>query len=515
MMKEHYMSTRNSARKLPSNAYDETTAIGRKNIENRRKHSEHIRRALAAGDPINRPSQFSLEGWTPFPSKRIASTAHCLSFAPEIANHQIGVTFGDHTHASTWYCLSCTIGELLGGPLGCFAHGPKDGWTLCQSEFEVNEGTTRKGENASRNWCIMFDSDLGTKMEEAMARVTARGFAAVFWHSPSNGKTESTVPKAKLAEYVGAHPELAAMTLGQQAAHYFLKSKGYHARVFDGIDDPIAVYGVEEAQAQKKHKDGTYETVTRQIPVVKVTHNPLERFRILLFLRQPFEFAGLDFRAQQDKWKWFYTLLARAIGVPYDSSCSDIARHQYLPRMTKVDGFAIEPRIEIVDGALIDVAPFMTSYSPSRAVEARTGKTGKRRISKVHRGRGLFKTPGLRRWIAKYGDGLEIEEFFRHYGLSEFGAGTTGTTFDCPNGDRHSDGGLKVGGFFAENASPREGGFGCACSHDTCKSDCKSFSGRENDRAFFLDLFMFNNGIGVAALDAFCDAGVCVEGDAQ
>lgn len=247
---------------------------------------------------------------------------------------------------------------------------------------------------------------------------------------------------------------------------YLKDQKGYHASVLKGANVGKAEHRSEGI-------------------VIPVTHQPMEKYRVVIPLKTPFVFADQpgSLRQGQQKWKQLYLGAAELLDLQVDRSCTDPSRIYYFPRHAKGAPYVVD----YVDGEPLDWENIELPPPVERSKQF-TKSTAKK-----------FANPWLKRFLAQYGKTFDAEAFFGTYLEERDPSGTGGCHFECPNDGAHSNAGDPDDtGFVAVSAHNNEGGngFSAFCMHDSC---------RDMDRADFLDLVITDYGLKEADLLEFVE----------
>jgi hypothetical protein len=403
---------------------------------------------------------------------------------------ELRLAFGAHREDKNWRTRKLTLGKLVEECFGGFTRGHKDGPAMTQGALV---GMARKSKAAQCNYIVMVDIDVGETMDEIAAKIEARGLYALLWTTYSHGKPESEVPESKLVHFLRKDPDWLRdrspsddpAVLERQCADYLSKIKKIAPAVLDGVT-------------------GVAKRLTEKGMLYTVQHGPMPRIRAMFIKDVPFDFAARGTQDDAiDEWKDRYAGFSEALGLPYDPSCVDPARLMYLPRIPR-DADEADYEIREIEGRALTLDDMPRASKKvaqpkdalAAAVEYVTGNTTGKQAK--------WKTPGLAKFLAEHGNDFEVEEFLEAHGSENRGPTTTGTCFECPTDALHSDpGNPDDKGFWAQNASSREGGFACSCSHATCKAAAIEATGKV-DRAWFLDEFCATHGLSVDDLLEYC-----------
>jgi hypothetical protein len=206
----------------------------------------------------------------------------------------------------------------------------------------------------------------------------------------------------------------------------------------------------------------------------------MSRARSLVFLNEPFVFVSDDVSVSQDEtmreWTEKYLGFAQYMGFHADVSCADPSRLMYLPSRPGSTAQDDYPIFE-TEGGYLDLSKVETvARSAYQKDKFAVG------LSNLGGDSSDFKTPGLLKFVAKYGGSFRISEFFAHAFPDEFRFENDGKhTFTCPNDDEHSNAGDPEDAAFFCTDGDGDKGFYAHCQH----AGCDEASGR--DRVWYLD----------------------------
>lgn len=389
---------------------------------------------------------------------------------------QVGLTTRG-AEAKKWRNIDMQLGALV-AKLSEHKVGPKDGPALLQGA--VIEGE-RKAQAISHLDLVILDMDTGEDIDRVIASLKELGLFAVVYSTHSHLKPVSEVPKDRFLKWSeGAEPTAAGV------ARYFQEERRYQPEILTGAD----------LLPTEHTKDGI---------MVRLKHQPMPKFRVLLVLKDRFVMAdrkGATHKEAITEWKERYAGVATLLGATFDRSCVDPSRLMYLPRHPE----GAEFRIDILAGKALDLDAvervnirYLAKGEASQWEQAATAMGGGRDDK-------TYKTGGLLRFFAKKGDRFEMVDFLEaHLPDGDRGdrSGKPGRHWRCPNDDAHSNAGDSDDkGFFCVNASDSDNGAVAKCMHDSCS---------QLDRIDFVDMVCAEAGIDQAiALETYV---VEVEGD--
>lgn len=398
----------------------------------------------------------------------------------DVLSREITIGFGKQRDERNWQCKTSTVENLIGYLASAWREGEKDGVCITQGALI---GPQRLANNVSKNFVLMLDMDTGETMDDIQEKIERAGLFAFLWHTYSHLKPKTEVAESKYLAWCGKEkiaPGSGAVQL-ENMKRYLATTGKVQRSVIDSITKIT----------RDLHDGGMRFTVH---------HAPMHRVRALFVLKAPFDFS--EGSSQKDaiaEWHDRYRGVAKMLGVACDRSCIDPSRLMYIPRVAP-DTDLTNFEMRVVGGTFLDLknvervsdADFQKpaiskGFSLSDMDIAKTGPSK------------IFKTPGLADFIRKYGKDFEVADWMQGW-AEERGVNGEKFCFKCPNDDAHSNpGDPDDKGFFAQNASTREGGFFMHCSHDSCKQE---FGG---DRAMFLDKACQEAGVEHAnELLAFC-----------
>jgi hypothetical protein len=175
------------------------------------------------------------------------------------------------------------------------------------------KGSSRCNGNVLRVTALAYDFDRGQPMTEALTRFRERGLAHAWYTSFNHGRsTRSQVATKRLPEGFDAE---------NVRAH--LLDQGWYPPIVERmlIDTTII--------------PRTFDPEGRPIPEhIVVQHEPLDKFRVIVFLEEPFEVGDPDdqeHRARELEWRERYLGFANELGLYIDRSCSNPARIFFRP----------------------------------------------------------------------------------------------------------------------------------------------------------------------------------------
>lgn len=325
---------------------------------------------------------------------------------------------------------------------------------------------------------LILDLDTGESMDALIEKVKARGWFCLAYTTYSNLKSVTEVKKDIITKRL---PNRDAEITADDVVAYLIEAKRYQPSV------------LEDAFILKE------EQTPRGMEIF-LQHKPMEKFRLVFFLKDQFQPAkrpgNKTHKEGMAEWKAYYVGVAKELGAFYDKSCTDPSRLFYTPAHAE-DAPEGSWRFEVVPGTHLD----LSQVTPATDADLRLGKAAvpvepvesnawtRAAAAMGGAGRGGKKdttTAFLFEFVGKYARDFEYCDFmvdmFPDDDRGERSGGQPGRTFRCPNEDAHSNAGDEEDqGFFCVNAteSINQGGFIAKCMHDGCA---------DKDRVDFLDL---------------------------
>ena len=277
-------------------------------------------------------------------------------------------------------------------------------------------GDRRKKSAVCELHFLAIDLDKGEFVDKVIAAIKAKGLRAVVHSTHSHLTEETEILLDKYRMFTGSN---GVTTAGLR--RYLLEVERYRPWV------------VETVEAEATYRD------TPEGAVCVARHEPLPKYRVILFLKKPFSrrehlAAGGTQAGFEQLWKVKYAAVANSLGVTWDEQCTDINRAFFLPSCKP----GAEPYAQKVDGKLLDLDGVeVEPVEPEGRPAAAGGSNG--RCSDV-----TFQGIALGAWAAQYGSTFEIEEALRSSPNlpSDFfraARGEGGVHIQCPFEDEHSE----------------------------------------------------------------------------
>ncbi|MGZ9074158.1 MAG: VapE domain-containing protein [Burkholderiaceae bacterium] len=415
--------------------------------------------------------------------------------------HPVCVSVGAYTKDKKWQRWEGDVGAFFDAYFSRHMPGPKDGPCITQGPLV---GPERASANIQENTVIILDFDNGIDLDTLQNKLEEAGLGAIIWTTHSHLKTESEISQSALDKFIDAE-NLDDHDLIAAAQRYLATKKKVAASVVESVHDVALV-----------HREGGAKYV--------VSHEPMQRWKVLCFLAEPFKFVlpGAKQKDRIDEWKRRYIGFAERFGADTaDTKCSDPARLQYLPRYAS----GTDPEdhfITSVEGRCVgldDMPYHQTARERQAAARSEIGsltadlQTGPARSENAPADAVVYQTPGLGRFLGKYGKGFLAKDWLASVVEPRNVVDDSKTEFECPLDHMHSNAGdANDRAFFATNAEPLSEPpvhWTMFCGHATCSDHTKS------DRAQYLDAACVKYGITSAEeLEEFVDTAFAEEANA-
>lgn len=383
---------------------------------------------------------------------------------PEFLARPLALTLSPHgskTMRGRWRDWSPTVGEFL-GIITKHKVGEKDGNCFLQGSVVGGERLSTAVKSLD---LLILDLDTGESLDALRQKVMDLGLAAVLYTTHSNMKPSSQIKKDELVRWKGDDSEITT----DDVCAYLISEKRYQPHVLEGAK----LLGTEHTAEGIK---------------LNVSHAPMEKFRLVLFLKDQFVVADRANTQREaiTEWKERYAGLSKLLGAYYDRSCVDPSRLFFAPRHKK----GAEWRVEVVAGGLLDLDN-VDRLSAQDAKREAKGAFAAAAAEMVAGAGGSYKTENLKRFFAKYGATFDLESWLAEVD-PDGDRGTRpngpGRTHRCPNDDAHTNAGDEQDmGFFCVNGVDSQTGQSVAkCMHDSCA---------DLDRLNFVDLICERVGV--------------------
>lgn len=354
-----------------------------------------------------------------------------------------------HT-SDVWKKADLTIGELI-EELTTHNEGQKEGSCLLQGHMFEADKATRKAAAMLENHILCLDLDNGTTFQEIDQKMAKLGLAYVRYTTHSHNGTTTDISKKQFAKLFG---ETTAVTL-TALREWLQVEKGYKQEICSSATSYKFIQKI----------DGDF---------YQVTHDPISKNRVILFLKEPFALRGEKAIAYAtDKWKERYLGFAEASGLAYDRACTDAARLFYFPRHAKG---RTDFEAKFFDGDFLDLYKFSAVKPATLRSKLRKNKHSNVDTSSPlaaalsFTGESVDATMGKLITFNKT-HSFEIVDALKDYApeliIDDKAKNGKGVHITCPNEDMHSKSGGS--GTYAVNASASDSGeFELFCTHAHC-----------------------------------------------
>jgi hypothetical protein len=374
-----------------------------------------------------------------------------------------------------WKNQTASFGAFLGAITTHKVSASKDGKCFTQGSII---GERRKAVAMTQMDLLVLDMDTGQRIEEVRERILQEGLLAIIYTTHSNGSTMSDVPKSVFYKKMKLEDD-------------------------DEVNDKMVATYLETFKRYTPEiaKTARYERVEHTPDGIKLffSHAPMQKYRIVFLLDEPFIFAEESANQTKaiDKWKKKYAGLANMLDAFYDQSCVDPSRLFYYPTHRK-DG---EYHCEIIVGEplRLDDIEEADPRNMKESVNAFLDDAGEGSDGDAY----VFENEWVASWFKKNGERFAAGDFIRDHFSSDLrnDNGINASTC-CPFDDQHTNAGDPNDvGFYGANAGDwtingEPGKIGLMkCSHAGCK---------EYKSPHFLDRMVSNGDIeGPADLDPF------------
>lgn len=390
--------------------------------------------------------------------------------SPSLLERVVNFSFssvGQETKPGRWKSFNDKFGVALEHQFSRHPKGDKNGFSFLQGN--ALDGVRTKNAMEKMEFLVL-DLDTGESIENIKRRIAENGYFAIIYTTHSHMKDITLIQRDKILRYfdIKENPSL------NQVRQFLQDVRGYQNEVVENLTI------VEQA---RHDKEGV---------MVVVKHNPMQKFRVIFLLKEPFIFAnrGSLHKEAMEEWGERYAGVSRKIGAFFDTSCVDPSRLFFTPRHAEDSPF----EIHILAGDTLDLEEINRIPKKEWKAEASIWDKAAGDLIGNHK---EHQTEHLMLFLKKYGDNFEFEDFIRTYdpdGDRGRRSSGSGSTWRCPNDAAHSNPGDEADkGFFCVNASESEmgNGFFAKCMHNSCQ---------DLDRADFLDMICVENNIKNAML---------------
>jgi hypothetical protein len=337
---------------------------------------------------------------------------------------------------SNWKTSTATVAQALDVLSRHPESKSKDGLAVALGEVVDGE---RSNEKVKALYAIGGDYDKGTRPATIDAALAKLGCLAVRYTTHSSGATTTEFKKDKIIEFAGDDEIDTALM------RRYMADKGYETHIVESVE-------LQDAQV---FGDGGIK--------VRVSHTPMDKNRVVVFLSEPFEIAKVA-KKQRDAiamWRKLPVALADCMGLAdaLDMSAIDPARLFYLPRHKP--------------GAEWDVVIHVGPPLDWRSLEldnpydklAQEGRSGGSK-SKTDEGRALAS------WSRTHAQGFQIADLIRDHCPEKIREDKGDRLeIECPNDAAHHDAGNPDDrACMAVNAGDGHAPvFVIKCQHDSCR----------------------------------------------
>ena len=164
---------------------------------------------------------------------------------------------------------------------------------------------------------MMFDFDQGTSLDVIIKRLKQHNVAALIYTTHSHGKTDSD--DATVNKIANTQRKTGINDVDEAVRSYFLNEKKFDKRIVNSMEIEKTPIDFEGRQ------------------YYPVSHMPMPKYRLILFLKEPFKFRMLDQGITAGDrikvWRELYIKTASFFGFSTsDSSCKNPARLMYAPQ---------------------------------------------------------------------------------------------------------------------------------------------------------------------------------------
>lgn len=359
------------------------------------------------------------------------SSGHLAELRP------VRLTFGIFNQSAPWTDQQTLSWPQLVSLLTSHQTGPKEGSCVVPAIFR---GTRRHKADADQIDVVFLDSDSGATLEEIVAAVRAKGWAAVISSTHSHGTTRTTVRRTAWEKFArGEQGREAALLIGQK-----------------GLKASIA----RDARIVEESAD----TVTFE-------HQPCPKFRIALPLLRPW--VAADYANQglaNAAWKERIEALAGALSLEHDQACTDTSRLFYLPRSPQG---GVAPETISVDGAPCDLFGLAAHVAPQTARKSRLSapREAQPREMLLFTDAATGEVIDLIDWARAHGSRFKIAAALaarRPDVLTSRVVDRTKVHLECVNADAHTTTHADAATFIMDAGTSSNGGFVYHCRHAHC-----------------------------------------------
>lgn len=313
---------------------------------------------------------------------------------------------------------------------------------------------------------LVLDYDKGAPFDDVVDVLSGLGLEFVAYTSFSHGKSLTTLSKRQLVTFNDGENTLSADVVRR----YLTEHERYDAEI------------VATAEIGEEHQDAG------GVLWVDVQHAPMDKFRVVVPLAEPFACLGDGDAAQ--RWRTHYAAFGEMIGFSFDSACGKLCQPFYFPSRRPNSP---QPRIVRGRGSFLDFDDWSEEMAAAgkRAAKRDAAQPSKRAATKPPKTSPNADAPPLRpvpdaarsahnavlSVVPFNTKGLPIAQLLADYADSlvtaktERGGVVTKVQLLCPFADEHTQvrGRDVRGGAWAKNADTSETYGIVRCNHEHCK----------------------------------------------
>lgn len=389
----------------------------------------------------------------------------------ELLDWSFPISIGRNQEERDWKAKDFLFGEFIAKLTQHKESKKKNGACFMQGAL-VNGVKQRTIPNVRELSFMVLDIDSGQPMDEVRQELIHQDLFAILYTTYSHGTTQTKIKKTEIITKL-------KLEQGEEITTSHVKFYLQHHKRFDRRILDTCRFVKEE------HVEGGV--------MVFVEHAPMEKYRIVLPLYEPFVVAkecGGNERAAREKWKRLYVGVASQLGASYDRSCVDISRLFFWPTHKPGGEF----RVEIILGEMLDLSK-VTEVDPKELENSNPfTEAGLDAGDEIP-----LENVWLRTWMRGKYVHFAAGEFFANYYDQRNRNGDKITT-ECPFDAGHSEAGNPNDqGFFCVDGDSDEKAFAAHCQHDSCS---------QYRRLNFVDKAVTEFGLTEEDLDQFVPEGV-------
>ena len=352
-----------------------------------------------------------------------------------------------------WKNKKASFGQFIAHITDHKVSASKDGPCFTQGSIV---GERRKAVAMNQMDLLVLDMDTGQRIDEVRERILQEGLLAIIYTTHSNQATKTTVSKSQFYKKLKLGDD--DKVTDKMCAMYLESFKRYTAEV------------------AKTARFNKIEHTPDGIQIF-IDHAPMEKYRIVFLLDEPYIFAEESANQTKaiDRWKKKYAGVANMLDAFYDQSCVDPSRLFYYP--THAEGKAYH--VEIIVGEPLQLSNI--SDGDPRSMKAKvvhnafTADAGGSDDDDYEESDYDPQTDWVQGWYTKNGPRFASADFLRDYFDVRMDDGIK-VTVVCPFDHNHTDAGNPDDkGFYGANAGEwsvgdEAGKIGLMkCSHASCK----------------------------------------------